>query len=165
MHKENYYKSLASKKSLPLKSDQPGKHVLNCFRWNNFHCKKENLKGSIHTSHRDCVSREIRSVNSITPFGKRTFKVKACNLPVVIKPFTKSSLWVGYSKWKKIRRFQANIGSLEVRTKNTFWGKSDCSNLHRPGYSVFWDRKFWNRINIFTIHSIPDNRIQHRMQK
>ena len=39
------------KNALPLKPDQPGKHVLTYFWWHNFDCKKENLKGSIDTTH------------------------------------------------------------------------------------------------------------------
>ena len=39
------------KNPLPLKSDQPGKHILTYFWWDNFDCKKENLKRSVHTTH------------------------------------------------------------------------------------------------------------------
>ena len=39
------------KNPLPLKPYQLGKHVLTYFWWDNFGCKKENLKGSIHTTH------------------------------------------------------------------------------------------------------------------
>ena len=39
------------KNPLHLKPDQPGKHVLTDFWWDNFDCQKENLKGSIDTTH------------------------------------------------------------------------------------------------------------------
>ena len=39
------------KNPLPLKPDQPGKHILTYFWWDNFDCKKKNLKRSIHTTH------------------------------------------------------------------------------------------------------------------
>ena len=38
---------------------------------------------------------------------------------------------------KKKHTFSASIGSFEVRTKNTFWGKSNYSNLRRSGYQLF----------------------------
>ena len=63
---------------LPLKPDQPGKHVLTYFWWDNFNCKKENLKGSIHTTHgivcqeKSKHSTSVRSVNSITHSGKKS---------------------------------------------------------------------------------------------
>ena len=64
------------KNALPLKPDQPGKHVLTYFWWHNFDCKKENLKGSIDTTHEIVFqeklenSTSVRSVHSITPSGK-----------------------------------------------------------------------------------------------
>ena len=69
------------KNPLSLKPDQPGKHVLTYFWWDNFHCKKENLKGSIHTTHgiafqeKSEHSASVRSVNSIIPSGKKVLKV------------------------------------------------------------------------------------------
>ena len=38
------------KTSLALKPYQPGKHAVTYFWWDNFDCKKENLKGSIQTT-------------------------------------------------------------------------------------------------------------------
>ena len=51
--------------------------------------------------------------------------------------------------------------SVEVRTKNTFWGKTNYSNLHRLGYLVVGDcwRNFSNHTNIFAIHFSTDIRI------
>ena len=64
-------------------------------------------------------SNSVRSVKSITNSGKTTVIVKTNNLTSV-KVNPKSSP----PKWKKKRRtFSANIGSLEIRTKDTFWGK------------------------------------------
>ena len=90
LHKQNYPKSLASKKiSLPLKPDQPGKQVRTYFWWENFDCKKESLKGSIHITHEIAFqekseqSTSVRSVNSITPSGKKALEVKTYNLPLV----------------------------------------------------------------------------------
>ena len=65
---------------------------------------------------------------------KKFVKVKTCNSPVV-KINTKSSppnisYEVVIQNEKKRRVFSANIGSLELRMNNTFWGKSDCSSLH-----------------------------------
>ena len=86
LHKQNYPKSLAWKKNpLPLKSDQPGKHVLTCFCWDSFDWKKENLEGSIHIIHgvvfqeKSKHSSLARSVNSITPSGQKTVKAETCN--------------------------------------------------------------------------------------
>ena len=98
LHKQNYPKSLASKKNLlVLKPDQPGKHVLTSFWWDNFGCKKENLHESIHTTHgiafqeKSEHSTSVRNVNSITLSGQKIVNVKTCNLPLVqIDP--KSSL-------------------------------------------------------------------------
>ena len=45
------YQELSQQKNpLPLKPDQPGKHVVTYFWWDNFDCKKENLKRNIHTT-------------------------------------------------------------------------------------------------------------------
>ena len=77
------------KNPLPLKPDQPGKHILTYFWWDNFDCKKENLKGSIHTTHgiafqeKSENSTSVRSVHSITPSAKKSLKVKTHNLPLV----------------------------------------------------------------------------------
>ena len=38
------------KNPLALKPYQPGKHAVTYFWWDNFDCKKENLKGSIQTT-------------------------------------------------------------------------------------------------------------------
>ena len=65
-----------------LKPGQPGKHVLTYFWWHSFDCRKENLKGSIHTTHgiafqeKSELSTSIRSVTSISPSSKKALKVK-----------------------------------------------------------------------------------------
>ena len=77
------------KNPLSLKPDQPGKHVLTYFWWDNFDCEKENLKGSIHATHgiafqeKSESSTSVRSVHSNTPYGKKSLKVKTYNLPLV----------------------------------------------------------------------------------
>ena len=73
-------------------------------------------------------SNSVRSVNSITNSGKITVIVKTSNLTLVkVNPKSsppKHSCDVLIQNEKKKRRtFSANIGSLEIRTKNTFWGK------------------------------------------
>ena len=77
------------KNALPLKPDEPGKHVLTCFCQHNFDCKKENFKGSIDRTHgiafqeKSENSTSVRSIHSITPYGKKSLKVKTHNLPLV----------------------------------------------------------------------------------
>ena len=138
-------KELSQEKNpLPLEPDQPGKYVLTCFWWDNFDCKKENLKGSIHTAHgvtfqeKSKNSTSVRSVHSITPFDKRSLKVKTHNLPLVkinLKSFPpKISCDVVIQNEKKRWTFSANIGSLEIRTKNTFWGKSPYAKQYTDQY-------------------------------
>ena len=76
------------KNLLSLKPDQPGKHVLTYFWWDNFDCKTENLKGSTHTTQRIAFqeksenSASVGSVHSIIPSGKKSLKVKTHNLPL-----------------------------------------------------------------------------------
>ena len=78
------------KNPLPLKPYQPGKHVLTYFWWDNFGCKKENLKGSIHTTHGIAFQEKsehwtsLRSLHSVTPSGKKSLKVTTHNLPLVV---------------------------------------------------------------------------------
>ena len=66
------------KNPLPLKPDQPRKYVQTYFWYDNFGCKKKNLKGSTHTTHKIAFqeksehSTSVRSVNSITPSGKKS---------------------------------------------------------------------------------------------
>ena len=76
------FQELSQKKNpFPLKPDQPGKHVLTYFWWDNFGCKKENLKGSIHTTHgiasqeKSEHSTSVRSVHGVTLSGKRSLKI------------------------------------------------------------------------------------------
>ena len=77
------------KKSPSFNPDQPGKHVLTYFWRDNFDCEKENLKGSIHTTHgvafqeKSEHSTSVRSVHSINHSGKKSLKVKTQNLPLV----------------------------------------------------------------------------------
>ena len=68
-------------------------------------------------------SNSVRSVNSITNSGKITVIVKNNNLTLVkVNPKSSPPKWK--KKKKKRRKFSsANIGSLEIRTKDTFWGK------------------------------------------
>ena len=78
------------KNPLPLKPDQPRKYVQTYFWYDNFGCKKKNLKGSTHTTHKIAFqeksehSTSVRSVNSITPSGKKSLKVKTYNLPLQV---------------------------------------------------------------------------------
>ena len=78
-----------AKESPSFKARSTRKTCSNLFWWDNFDCKKENLKGSIHTTHSIAFqeklehSTSVRSVNSITPSGKRYLKVKTHNLPLV----------------------------------------------------------------------------------
>ena len=146
---------------LPLKPDlPPGKHVLTYFWWVNFDCKKESLKGSIHTTHGIAFQEKsgnltsVRSVHSITPSGQKSPTVKTHKLPLVKinlkSPPPKIPFDMVIQNEKKRRTFSANIGSLKIITKNISWGKSNYSNLRKLGYSVVWDRNFSDRTNTFT---------------
>ena len=73
-------------------------------------------------------SHSVRSANSITNSGKITVIFKTSNLTLVkVNPKSspqKHSCDVLIQNEKKKRRtFSANIGYLEIRIKNTFWGK------------------------------------------
>ena len=76
------------KKSPSFKSRSTRKTCSN-FWWDNFDCEKENLKGSIHTTHgiafqeKSEHSTSARSVDTITHSGKKSLKVKTQNLPLV----------------------------------------------------------------------------------
>ena len=106
---------------LPLKTDQPGKHFKTFIWWEKFDCKKEKLKGSIHTIHGLAFQEKskhfisVRKLNSITRFGKKSDNIKTCNLPLIKNKFktpsTKKSLCVIQNK-KKRQVFSSNIDSL-----------------------------------------------------
>ena len=106
---------------LPLKPDQPGKHFKTFIWWEKFDCKKEKLKGSIHTIHGLAFQEKsehfisVRKLNSITRFGKKSDNIKTCNLPLIKNKFktpsTKKSLCVIQNK-KKRQVFSSNIDSL-----------------------------------------------------
>ena len=114
-------KTQSAKNLFPLKR---GKHVLTYFWLDNFDCKTENLKGSIHTTHRIAFHEKPkhltlqRKVNSITPSDRKTVQVKKCNFPVVKSNPKSPSLEILYdvvSQKDKRWAFSANIGSLKVR--------------------------------------------------
>ena len=79
----------------------------------------------------------VRSANRIVPSCQKSFKVKTYNLLVVKinskSPPSKTHCDVVFQNEER-QTFSLNIDSLEVRPKNTFWGKSNYSKIRRSGY-------------------------------
>ena len=73
---------------LPVQPIDPEKIALTYFWWDNFGCTKENLKGSIHTTH-GVAFQEVSVGTKFTaeraflemPSGRRSLKVIGCDLP------------------------------------------------------------------------------------
>ena len=75
---------------LPVQPIDPEKKALTHFWWDNFDCKKENVKGSVHTTH-GVAFQELSVGTKFTgdesmlekPSGNRSLKVIGCALPPV----------------------------------------------------------------------------------
>ena len=103
LHKLNFARD---SQPLPVQPIDPEKIALTYFWWDNFGCTKENLKGSIHTTH-GVAFQEVSVGTKFTaeraflemPSGRRSLKVIGCDLPKVrinpLKPpnvFARSAL-------------------------------------------------------------------------
>ena len=78
-----------AKKPLPVQPISSDKSVLTHFWWDNFDCNKDNIQGSVHTSH-GVAFQEISSNTTlnnvdeeITPSGRKSLRVIGCALPPV----------------------------------------------------------------------------------
>ena len=103
LHKLNFARD---SQPLPVQPIDPEKKALPHLGWDNFDCKKENIKGSIHTTHgvafqevSVCTKFTGERAISETPSGSRSLKVIGCDLPKVrinpLKPpnvFARSAL-------------------------------------------------------------------------
>ena len=158
-----------AKKPLPVQQISSVKSVLTHFWWDNFDCNKENIQGSVHTTH-GVAFQEVSSNTmlndvdeEITPSGRKSLKVIGCALPPVsINPkkppkcFEKENIdgtvinneWFSeiLTLWKLSRRIFG--GDKQLIPRFIGWIKAGCK-----------DNSY-----IFTPYQSTHHWIQHRLR-